>query len=66
MNRAVERIFENPRQFPKLHGEFRRVLLASFPFGIFYRALADEVMIVMVFPLRDNPLVLERRLKREQ
>ncbi len=59
---AFARILENPAQFQKIDGEFRRVLLASFPLGVFYRMLPDEAIVVMVFPLRDDPSVLKRRL----
>jgi len=59
---AVARILENPVQFPKVEGEFRRVLLSTFPLAVFYRVLAEEIVIVMLFPLRDDPGHLMRRL----
>jgi hypothetical protein len=31
---AFARILENPMQFPRIDGEFRRVLLPTFPLGI--------------------------------
>ena len=62
---AFARILENPAQFPKIEGEFRRVLLPSFPFGVFYRALIEEAVVVMVFPLREDPALLRQRLTVE-
>ena len=58
---ALTRILENPVQFPKIEGEFRRVLLTTFPLAVF-RALPDEAVVVMVFPLRKDPGVLKQRL----
>jgi plasmid stabilization system protein ParE len=59
---ALTRIQENPAQFPKIEGEFRRVLLSTFPLAVFYRDLPDEAVVVMVFPLRKDPGVLKQRL----
>jgi toxin ParE1/3/4 len=40
LNRILQRIANNPEQFPRVHRELRRAAVSRFPYGIFY--LHDE------------------------
>jgi plasmid stabilization system protein ParE len=44
-----------PHAFPKVHGEKRRALLKRFPWAVFYRLPADEILILAVFHQACDP-----------
>ena len=46
---VLEAIGERPLSFPRVHGEKRRALLRRFPYAVFYRLPADEVVVLGVF-----------------
>ena len=52
---ALAEIAENPERFRLLRRRLRRVLLVRFPYGVFYRILADKISVVGVIHLRRDP-----------
>lgn len=52
---AVDALQRAPEQYPRVHGETRRVLLRRFPYAIFYRATGNEIVILAVFHLARDP-----------
>ncbi|MDF1501794.1 type II toxin-antitoxin system RelE/ParE family toxin [Roseisolibacter sp. H3M3-2] len=50
-----------PEQYPVVRGDVRRVLVGRFPYGLFYRVLRGEVVVVACFHLRRDPQVWHRR-----
>jgi toxin ParE1/3/4 len=44
--RLLERLGENPLQFPRLRGELRRAGFRGFPYGLIYRIVLDEVEVM--------------------
>lgn len=58
---AVNRISENPKQFPPAFKSTRRALLRRFPYIVVFRELDDAVYIVAVFHTSRDPLIWQRR-----
>ena len=48
-------IAEYPERFPVIHRDIRRALLKRFPYGIFYRLKANQVIVVACFIPRGIP-----------
>ena len=49
LERILEAIEERPLSFPRVHGEKRRAILQRFPYAVFYRLPADEIVVLGVF-----------------
>ena len=58
----IGRIVENPRQFPAVLADVRRARLRRFPYGLFFRAEADRILLIACFHGSRDPLIWERRL----
>lgn len=59
---TMERMIENPEQFPFWRGMFRRALVKDFPYGLHYRTHGEDVVLVAVFHTsRDPRQLLHRR-----
>lgn len=52
---APERLANNPQQYPVVHRQTRRALIHRFPFGIFFRTLEGEVVVIAVMHARRSP-----------
>lgn len=52
---AVARITENPLAFLRVRGETRRAILRRFPYGLYFRVLNDEVIVLAVVHGRRHP-----------
>ncbi len=61
-NRAFSLIELYPRMAPVSYRDFRRKLIASFPYGIFYRVMTRRVLVFAVLDLRQNPEIMRKRL----
>jgi len=55
LNRCIDRIGATPESFPLIEPPLRRGLLRRFPYAIFYRVTADEIVVVSCFHVRRNP-----------
>ncbi len=51
----VERIAENPRQFPVLQADVRRARLNRFPYSLFFRVAEEECFVLACFPASRDP-----------
>ena len=61
LNRAVTLIREHPLAFQVVHRTFRRVLLHRFPYGLFYHADEQRIVIVAVLNQARDPEILAER-----
>ena len=52
---AVERVGENPFQFPRIHRDIRRALLKRFPYALFFRMICDEAAVIACYHGRRDP-----------
>jgi plasmid stabilization system protein ParE len=59
---AIERIRRSPLQFPAVDREVRRALTRRFPFGVFYLAEEDCVVVIAVFHSSRNPREWKSRI----
>ena len=57
---VVARIVERPLAFPRARGEKRRTVLGRFPYALYFRMTADNVVILAVHG-RQDPLRWQTR-----
>jgi plasmid stabilization system protein ParE len=48
-------IGEDPLRYPMVYRHMRRLNIASFPYGLFYRVEGDEVIVLACFHGRRDP-----------
>jgi toxin ParE1/3/4 len=58
----LDRLAENPRQFPPMGRNTRRAGFRHFPYGLLFRIRADAVEIFACFHGRRHPRHWQRRL----
>lgn len=59
---ALDRIADNPHAFPAVLPAVRRAVIHRFPYGIAYRIKHRQIFVEAIFPDRDDPLALRRRV----
>lgn len=65
VNRALDKLEENPFAFFNISiRPYRRIVIKGFPYALIYRIMDDEVFIVMLFPLKNNPKELMERIRK--
>jgi plasmid stabilization system protein ParE len=50
---AVERIRRDPRSFPLIHGQIRRLVLKRFPYAVYFREQGDEILVIALHGRQD-------------
>jgi len=60
---TLERIKQNPMQYPKVKMDMRKAGLKKFPYGIFYVFRDSVINILSVFNFSRNPSIWKRRYK---
>jgi plasmid stabilization system protein ParE len=55
VDRVVGLLRASPLLFPRLHAEIRRAMVRRFPYGLFYRVLPAEVVVLSCYHLRRRP-----------
>jgi plasmid stabilization system protein ParE len=55
IDETLRRIASNPSTFPLVHGEIRRAVVRQFPYGIYFRTHAHDLVIVAVMHGRRHP-----------
>ena len=58
----IERIAQNPLQFPEIENGVRRALLRRFPYAVYFVA-ADCPTVIAVLHQRRNPTMLKQRIQ---
>lgn len=61
---ALERLRQHPQMAPVYQGEYRRLVLGPFGFGVFYTINGDRLMVGAILDLRQDPEAITRRLSR--
>jgi plasmid stabilization system protein ParE len=59
---VIARVMRFPESHPVRHRQFRRALLRRFPYGVFYAVEADEIVILAVLHLAQDPSAIFGRL----
>ena len=52
---ATNEIKENPRAWPEIYQEIRRIIVRRFPYSILYRIHADKIIIVAIMHQKQKP-----------
>jgi toxin ParE1/3/4 len=58
---AVAALESNTEAYPVVHRDTRRVLLPRFPYGLYYRVVGDEVVVVGCIHAKRHPRVWRSR-----
>jgi len=58
---ALEVITDRPGSFPQVHADLRRAIVKRFPYGVFFRIIADVVRVVAIMHLHRDPGTWRRR-----
>lgn len=61
VQRVLDRIAEQPDFYPVVHGEVREALVQRFPFCIYYREGADQILVLAVFHTSRDPSIWQNR-----
>ena len=61
IDRTLQNVSRNPKQFPLTRGEVRQALLRRFPYGVHYVVEDNLVVVLAVFHVKRNPSQLEDR-----
>ncbi|MCU7500490.1 MAG: type II toxin-antitoxin system RelE/ParE family toxin, partial [Ignavibacteria bacterium] len=46
---AIDSISRNPKAYPKIYKNIRRILIRRFPFGIYYFVEKERIIVLAVF-----------------
>jgi plasmid stabilization system protein ParE len=52
---TVSEVLTRPESFPRVHGEMRRAIVHRFPYGVFFRIVADTILILGIIHGHRNP-----------
>lgn len=52
---VIESMMANPELFPVVHRRTRRALLRRFPYGLYYRIVDDQIVVVACMHGRRDP-----------
>jgi len=58
---AVDSVVAHPLAAPIVHRDTRRVLVRRFPYGVFYRLIKGQVVVVACFHAKRHPRVWRAR-----
>lgn len=61
---ALERLRQHPQMAPVCRGDYRRLVLGPFGFGVFYTITGGRLMVGAILDLRQDPEAITRRLGR--
>ena len=63
IEKAINRIKQNPRQFSFVRKKIRMSIVKRFPYGLYYYVTEDIINVFAVFHFSRNPKVWRKRLK---
>ena len=61
LDRLIDRVSENPQQFPVIETEVRRALVRRFPYAVYFIVSADHIAVIAVLHVRRYPQEWQRR-----
>jgi len=63
VDKVINRIAQNPRQFAKVKLMARMAVVQRFPFGVYYIIHGNLINVFAVFNFSRNPAIWKKRLK---
>jgi plasmid stabilization system protein ParE len=61
LREALARIGDNPELYPEVHHRIRRPPIRRFPYGVFYRQMAERLVVIGIFHDRRGSSVWQSR-----
>lgn len=61
LERALLQACETPQRFPVILQDVRCIRVRRFPYSVFFRIRADQLVVLAVFHVRRNPTVWRER-----
>lgn len=58
----LDRVARSPLHFPVVLADVHRARLQRFPYGLFFRAIDDEIFVIACFHSSRDPLVWRARI----
>ena len=52
---TIAEVLQNPLAYPRVRGDNRRALVRRFPYALYFRPTADEIVVLAVMHGRRNP-----------
>lgn len=62
IEKSLERIQQNPQQFPVVRRQIRMSIVKRFPYGIYFYVAGDTINVFAVFHFSRNPKVIRKRI----
>ncbi|MBL8830441.1 MAG: type II toxin-antitoxin system RelE/ParE family toxin [Planctomycetaceae bacterium] len=60
--RTLRLVRERPESFAEILSDVRRASVSRFPYGIFYRAMSDRIVVLAVYHASRNPRGIDDRI----
>jgi hypothetical protein len=51
----ISEVLTRPESFPRVHGEMRRAIVHRFPYGVFFRIVADAIVVLGIIHGHRDP-----------
>lgn len=61
VDRTLTRIATAPQQFPQIEPGYRRAVVHNFPYGVFFTAMEEEIVVLANLHSRRNPEIWKSR-----
>ncbi|TAL20924.1 MAG: type II toxin-antitoxin system RelE/ParE family toxin [Nitrospirae bacterium] len=61
IERLIQRIADNPKQFPILYRDVRKAVVRRFPYCVYFRERDQHIVVLAVFHSARNPAVWKQR-----
>jgi plasmid stabilization system protein ParE len=58
---AISAASETPQRFPTILRDIRRARVRRFPYSVFFRVKADQLIVIAIFHARRDPTIWRRR-----
>jgi len=62
LDAALSLVRQHPEIAPVYAGQYRRLLIRDFPYGIFYQAQPKRIVVTAIMDLRQDPETIRRQL----
>src|ERR1043165_5861677 len=62
LDAALTLMRQHPEIAPFYEGQYRRMLIRDFPYGIFYEVQPTRIIVAAILDLRQDPQTLRRKL----
>jgi plasmid stabilization system protein ParE len=63
LDETIQSIEQNPGLYARVHGELRRALTPRFPYGVFYLARTERIVVFAVLHTARDPRIWKRRAR---